>query len=50
MEHYQFSLNNTRFLMNSHIQTKSLSDPGVSEELLANYNEEKIMLKCIGMH
>lgn len=41
MEHYQFSLNNTRFLMNSHLQTKSLSDPGVSEELLANYNEEK---------
>jgi hypothetical protein len=41
MEHYQFSLNNTRFLMNSHIQTKSLIDQGVSEELLDNYNEEK---------
>ncbi|WP_131783380.1 DUF3865 domain-containing protein [Legionella gresilensis] len=41
MEHYQFSLNNTRFLMTSHMQTKSLIDQGVSKALLDNYNEEK---------
>lgn len=41
MEHYQFSLNNTRFLMMAHHQTQSLNEKGVSAELLANYNEEK---------
>lgn len=41
LEHFQFSFTNTTFLMQSHLHTKTLYNQGVSEALLANYNEEK---------
>lgn len=40
-EHFQFSFRNTEFLMNSANTTGGFDTPGVKEELLHNYDEEK---------
>lgn len=40
-EHYQFSFRNTEFLMTSAETTGAFDTPGVREELLHNYDEEK---------